>query len=69
MPSTDRRRVGKKISLEDEDGDLPYIRRWRKMEMRHWHKSEDGKRWRWGSDNFEKMKKMEMEKDGDGALP
>ena len=34
----------KKISLEDEDGDLPYIRRWKKMEMGHCHTSEDGKR-------------------------
>ena len=54
---------------KDGDGALSYIRRWKKMEMRGWHKSEDGKRWRWDSDNFEKMKKMEMEKGGDGALP
>jgi len=54
---------------KDGDGALSYIRRWKKTEMRGWHKSEDGKRWRWDSDNFEKMKKMEMEKGGDGALP
>jgi len=39
------------------------------MKMEICHISEDGKRWRWDSDNFEKMKKMEMEKGGDGALP
>ena len=36
-------RVGKKISLEDEDGVLPYTKSWEKLKMGHWHKSEDGK--------------------------
>ncbi len=56
-------RVRKNITLEDKDGVLPYIKRWKKMDMGHWHKSEDGKRWRWGTGINQKM-----EKDGDGVL-